>query len=245
MTKGRNFVAPDAAGVSEQGATGLHSSAMSTPPIVQLQRVAVRYGRVPVLNEVDLAVPAGEAVGVVGPNGSGKSTLLRVLATLLRPTDGTVSVFGTEMGQETAFAIRRRIALIGHQPALYPQLTLRENLVFVARLSGHTQERVDEMLGLVGLGGAKHRRAEQSSHGMQRRVEFARVILTKPDLLLLDEAHAGLDREAGQLVDAVVDNVRSRGGSAVFVSHELDRMMPLVQSTYELVGGRVVAGGRR
>ncbi len=210
--------------------------------MVELRGVAVRYGRVPVLNRVDLQVRGGEAVGIVGPNGSGKSTLLRVLATLLRPTDGSVEVFGKAMGNETAFAIRRRIALIGHQPALYPQLTLLENLSFVARLSGHTEERVEEMLDIVGLGAAKHRRAEQSSHGMQRRVEFARVILTKPDLLLLDEAHAGLDREAGQLVDAVVDNVRSRGGAAVFVSHELDRMLPLVQTTYELVGGTVVAG---
>ena len=228
-----------AAPVSGQDASSVHSSAMSRPPIVQLHSVAVRYGRVPVLNGVELTIPAGEATGIVGPNGSGKSTLLRVLATLLRPTDGSISVFGSEMGRETSFSIRRRIALIGHQPALYPQLTLRENLVFVSRLSGHTEERVDEMLDLVGLGGAKHRRAEQSSHGMQRRVEFARVILTKPELLLLDEAHAGLDREAGQLVDAVVDNVRSRGGAAVFVSHELDRMLPLVQSTYELAGGTV------
>ena len=242
---GRNQVANPVASVSVEDASGVHSSAMSDSPVVRLKDVAVRYGRVPVLKSVELEVPAGEATGIVGPNGSGKSTLLRVLATLLRPTEGSVAVFGSEMGRETAFSIRRRIALIGHQPALYPQLTLRENLVFVSRLSGHSEERVDEMLDLVGLAGAKHRRAEQSSHGMQRRVEFARVILTKPDLLLLDEAHAGLDREAGQLVDAVVEHVRARGGAAVFVSHELDRMLPLVQSTYELVGGAVVPGGSR
>jgi heme exporter protein A len=242
VTKGSNFVAADDARVSEQMPVGVHSSAMPVSPIVQLENVAVRYGRVPVLTGVALEVPAGEAVGIVGPNGSGKSTLLRVLATLLRPTEGMVTVFGDQMGDETAFAIRRRIALIGHQPALYPQLTLRENLAFVARLSGHSEESVDEMLEIVGLAGAVDRRAEQSSHGMQRRVEFARIILTRPELLLLDEAHAGLDREAGMLVDAVVDNVRSRGGAAVFVSHEPDRMMPLVQATYELVGGTVVPG---
>ena len=242
VMKGRNFVAVDGAPVFEQPAPGVHSSVMPSAPVVQLQNVAVRYGRVPVLTGVDLEVPAGEAVGIVGPNGSGKSTLLRVLATLLQPTEGSVTVFGDEMGEETAFAIRRRIALIGHQPALYPQLTLRENLAFVGRLSGHSEDRVDEMLEMVGLAGAVNRRAEQSSHGMQRRVEFARVILTRPELLLLDEAHAGLDREAGLLVDAVVDNVRSRRGAAVFVSHELDRMMPLVQATYELAGGTVVPG---
>ena len=243
VAKGRNLAAFGKAPVSEQVPVGVHSSAMPAAPIVQLGSVAVRYGRVPVLSGVDLEVPAGEAVGIVGPNGSGKSTLLRVLATLLRPTEGTVTAFGERMGDENAFGIRRRIALIGHQPALYPQLTLRENLAFVGRLSGHAEDRVDEMLEIVGLAGAVNRRAEQSSHGMQRRVEFARVIQTRPDLLLLDEAHAGLDREAGMLVDAVVDNVRSRGGAAVFVSHELDRMMPLVQATYELVGGTVVPGG--
>lgn len=89
------------------------------------------------------------------------------------------------------------------------------------------------------------RRADHSSHGMQRRVEFARTMLTQPDLLLLDEAHAGLDRAAQALVDVAVRDVRARGGGAVLVSHEPDRMLPLVDRTYELLDGTLISAGSR
>jgi heme ABC exporter ATP-binding subunit CcmA len=218
---------------------------MSESLVASLRGVAVKFGHVPVLHDVDLEVEAGEAVGLVGPNGSGKSTLLRVIATLTRPTGGEGMVLGADVKTTQILKVRRRIALIGHQPALYPELTLKENLVFVAKLGGVSIDGVDRTLEMVGLGAAKHRRADQSSHGMQRRVEFARVIMSRPDLLLLDEAHAGLDRFAASLVEAVVADVRRRGGAAVLVSHELDRMLPIVQRTYELVGGTLVVGDHR
>lgn len=211
--------------------------------IAELSGVGVRLGRVPVLRAVDLAVGAGEVVGVVGPNGSGKSTLLRVLATLLTPTVGSARVLGVEVGSTGMAQARRRLALLGHYPALWGELTLLENLSFVGRLSGVGTRRVEEILDQVGLGGAMRRRADHSSHGMQRRVDFARLLLTQPDLLLLDEAHAGLDRAAQALVGAALDDVRNRGGGVVLVSHELDRMLPLVDTTYELVAGSLVRAG--
>jgi heme exporter protein A len=140
-------------------------------------------------------------------------------------------------------AARKRIALLGHHPGLWGELTLIENLTFVARLAGAGTEGADRALELVGLGGAKNRRADHSSHGMQRRVEFARVMLIQPDLLLLDEAHAGLDKAAQELVKAAVRDVRERNGGVVLVSHEPDRMLPLVSATYALEGGTLL--GRR
>jgi heme exporter protein A len=214
---------------------------VSPSPLAELSGVGVRFGKMPVLRSVDLAVGPGEVVGVIGPNGSGKSTLLRVLATLVRATVGTVRVLGVDVDSPDISVARRRLALLGHQPGLWGELTLFENLSFIGRLSGVGTGRVAEILDQVGLGGAMHRRADHSSHGMQRRVEFARVLLTEPDLLLLDEAHAGLDRAAQALVEISVGEVRNRGGAVVLVSHEPDRMLPLVSRTYTLEGGSLIS----
>jgi len=213
-----------------------------TTPLIDLADVGVRFGRLTVLHGVNLHVEPGEGVGIIGPNGSGKSTLLRVLATLLKPTTGTGTVLGVPLLNEPTPTVRRKIALLGHHPALYGELTLKENLEFVARLSGISNSAVASSLQMVGLGGAMDRRADHSSHGMQRRVEFARVLMTTPSLLLLDEAHAGLDKTATSLVEGTVRQVKARGGSVVLVSHEPDRMLPLVERTYELVRGTVVEG---
>ena len=216
----------------------LHFSAVTEgAAIAALSGVGVRFGRMPVLRGVDLRIEPGEVVGIVGPNGSGKSTLLRILATLLRPTVGEATILGARVGSNGTLAARRRIALLGHHPGLWGELTLIENLTFVARLAGARTDGAERALELVGLGGAQNRRADHSSHGMQRRVEFARVLLIQPDFLLLDEAHAGLDKAAQALVKAAVRDVQERRGGVVLVSHEPDRMLPLVSVTYHLDGG--------
>ncbi len=210
-----------------------------TSPVVELRGVGVRLGDTPVLRDLDLTVAAGEAVGLHGANGSGKSTLLRVLATLLPLSAGAGAVLGADLAGPDRFAVRPRIGLVGHQPSLYPELTLHENTAFVARVRGDDPERVAEVLDQVGLGRARHRRADHCSHGMQRRAEFARVLLTAPDLLLLDEAHAGLDPAAADLVVLLAKQVQARGGAAVLVSHDPARMRGLVDRAYDLDGGKL------
>ncbi|MFH2073228.1 MAG: ABC transporter ATP-binding protein [Actinomycetota bacterium] len=208
-------------------------------PLLYLRAVGVRLGDTPILRGVDLRVGAGEVVGLVGANGSGKTTLLRVAATLLVPTGGEGEVLGAGLTDEARYAIRSRIGLIGHTPALYQNLTLEENTRFVAQLMGAEPGSVGAALDQVGLAGARHRRAIQCSHGMQRRAEFARLLISNPDLVLLDEAHAGLDRHAADLVAFILQGVRSRGGGAMLVSHEHNRMAPLVDRVVELRNGAV------
>jgi heme exporter protein A len=225
----RSDVYDDASG-ADRGLAGL----------VSLTRVGVDLDRTPVLREVDLHLGSGETLGVRGPNGSGKSTLLRILATLLLPSAGHGAVLGTPLGGRACWAVRPDICLVAHTPGLYPRLTLAENLRLVARLTGRGDEAAARALDDVGLGGAGHRRAEQCSQGMLRRVELARVLLVQPRLLLLDEPHAGLDAAAFGLVDLVVHLCRQRGGASVMVSHDGVRLAALADRVVEIVDGRLV-----
>jgi heme ABC exporter ATP-binding subunit CcmA len=205
--------------------------------IVSLAGAAVRAGAVPILRDVDLTITEGESVGLFGTNGAGKTTLLRLMATLTRPSAGTGSVFGVDLSSPDRFIVRPRIGYIGHTPGWYPELTLRENLTFVAHSMGIEGALAISSLESVGLGGAIDRRVDRCSHGMKRRAEFARILMTKPDLLLLDEPHSALDADAIDLVDDLVARTVKRGGAAVLVSHDHARVEAVVDRTYEIVEG--------
>ncbi len=197
----------------------------------------LQLGNTPVLADVTLAVDMGTAIGLTGANGSGKSSLLRCLATLQRPTVGTLSVLGFDAMTAERRGARRYITLIGHDAGLYPSLTLRENLDLVADMLGRSRDHTLQALEAVGLRGAAARPLEAASKGMVRRLELARVLIQQPRLLLLDEAHAGLDTASSDLVDQVVARVTADGGAAVVVSHEIDRLQSAVDNLYKLEAG--------
>lgn len=209
----------------------------SGSPVVVLEDVAVRIGATPILRDLTLRIAPGEVVGLFGGNGAGKTTLLRLLATQLRPTAGRARVLGADLSSADRLDVRRRIGFIGHSPALYSELTLRENLEFAASVTGHSNGEVGDALAIVGLGAAADRRVEACSYGMQRRTEFARELLLQPELLLLDEPHSALDVAASDLVAHLTDDVVSRGGAAMLVSHDRERVEKLVGRSLELVGG--------
>jgi ABC-type multidrug transport system ATPase subunit len=213
---------------------------MHASPLIVLEGVDVRVGVTPILRDVDLTVSPGESVGLFGPNGSGKTTLLRVLATTLVPTAGSATVLGADLATGDRFAIRSRVGLIGHVPALYPELTLEENLRFVASVTGRDEALASEALASVGLGGARSRRVDQCSYGMQRRAEFARELMLEPDVLLMDEPHSALDAGATALVAHLVADVRARGGVSVLVSHDRERVTEIVDRSVELKAGTLV-----
>lgn len=208
-------------------------------PVVQFQKAGVSLGGSPVLREVDLTLEPGQALGISGPNGSGKTTLVRVAATLLSVDEGAVTVLGRDSRDADLTATRRSIGLIGHQPALIPELTLAENLDHVARLAGIDTERGARALDVVGLSGAADRRASASSFGMCRRVEIAHLLLTKPALLLLDEAASGLDDSARDLVEALVGSVCDRSGACIVVSHDQAHLETLTSRVVSLSSGRL------
>ncbi|NND84541.1 MAG: heme ABC exporter ATP-binding protein CcmA [Acidimicrobiia bacterium] len=204
--------------------------------LVEAAELSINRGARTVLSGLSFSVDAGESIGVSGPNGVGKTTLLRCLATLLRPSAGALRILGTDAAGPAARTVRPRIGFVGHAPALSPHLTLSENLSFVARLAGHPTARVEDVLGLVGLGRLRDLRAGAASQGMARRVDLARVLLTEPDLLLLDEPWAGLDSGATGIIEALVDRTTSRGGAAVVVTHDPERAASAVTRHLPLEG---------
>jgi heme exporter protein A len=214
-------------------------------PLVELAGVSVDIDRSPILRGVNLVLRHGSVVGVTGPNGSGKSTLLETLATLRRPSAGGGTLLGADIGLPVPAEVRRRICLVGHQPALYPQLSLAENLRFVAALLGRPQEAADEALAAVGLRRSADRRVDRCSMGMSRRADLARVFLVEPSLLLLDEAHAGLDERAAELVDHLIGMVSEDGGATVVVAHDRQRLTRVANHIVSLSGGRLSPSGHR
>lgn len=208
-----------------------------------LSGVVAGFGRTRVLDGLDLELGRGESLGVRGANGSGKSTLLRVCASLLRPSTGWVRILGVDRDEACVPTRRRQICLVGHEHALYPQLSVRENLRFVGRLYDRPDDAVEEVLDVVGLGRVGERRVDRCSQGMVRRADLARVLLTQPRLLLLDEASAGLDPAADVLVDHVIRQTCSVGGAAVVISHDHGWLSGQVDRTATLRSGRLVLEG--
>lgn len=207
--------------------------------LIHLKGAGVSLGGKPVLRNVDFELNRGQVVGVAGPNGSGKTTLIRVVSTLLRVNEGKGTVLGADIRSDQVFGIRPSIGMIGHIPALIDELTLRENLIHIARLAEIGERRVDSALEVVGLDEASDRRADASSFGMRRRIEVAHLLLTRPRLLLLDEATSGLDVSARELIDALRDRTVEDGGGVVMVSHDQSQLAATCESVMGLTSGRL------
>ena len=207
---------------------------------VRAERLTRRFGVVTALSALDLTIEAGEAVAVFGPNGAGKTTLLRLCGTLLRPSSGTLRIFGVDLARGSA-AVRRRLGVLSHQSFLYPDLTPTENLEFYARMYGVADRRgrAAELIDRVGIGGWAHRPVRTLSRGLEQRCSLARALLHHPDLLLLDEPFSGLDVEATQQIEALLREERQRGVSLVLTTHDLERGFALCERGVILRRGEI------
>jgi heme exporter protein A len=184
---------------------------------IELQGLTRHFGERTALRDVSVVVPGGATLAVLGRNGAGKSTLLRVLATLLRPHGGRTALFGEELPKR-AWAVRGRVGLLGHDPLLYRDLTGRENLRYHARLHGVAPERVEEVLGAVGMARRADDPVRSLSRGMVQRLAVARAVLHRPVLLLLDEPRANLDPGGAALLEPLIGP--GAGVTRVITSHD-------------------------
>jgi heme exporter protein A len=219
---------------------------MSSPPsrataVIELEGASRHYGERVALDSVSLRLEEGRTLVVFGPNGAGKSTLLRLLATLLRPHEGTVRVLGHDLPDQ-AWAVRGKIGFLGHEPLLYRELTGRENLRFHARLHGVREERVEEVIAMVGLEARADEPVHSLSRGLTQRFAVCRAVLHDPPLLLLDEPRANLDPGSIALVEPLIG--RESGRTRVVTSHDPAGGLAEADQVLGLRGGRAeVAGG--
>jgi heme exporter protein A len=191
-------------------------------PSIAIRDLRRDYNERPVLRGVTLELGAGETLAVIGPNGAGKTTLLRILATLLRPSAGSVQVLGAELPRRAHLA-RGRIGYLGHSPLLYRELTVIENLEFNASLHGigRPRLRIDGLLEAAGLERRGDEPVRNLSAGMLQRAAVCRALLHEPELLLLDEPRSHLDVAGAEVVESMLAPRPDR--ARVVVTHELER----------------------
>jgi len=199
----------------------------------------VLLDRFPALAGVDLEVARGEIVLLRGPNGAGKTTLLRTCAGLSRVAQGRVDVLGEDLVAEPR-AVRRRVGMLSHTDGLYADLTVEDNVRFWARAAGATAAESAAAVARCGLDGRLASvPAARLSAGQRRRTALAALLARRPELWLLDEPHAGLDRAGRDLVDRLVRDAAAAGATVLFASHELDRAEGLATRIVTIAGGLV------
>jgi len=214
--------------------------------VITVNKLAKRFGPKVVLRSLDFEVEPGEFVALLGPNGAGKTTFLRILASLARPTLGQVHIAGYRLPHQSA-AVRQRLGVVSHMPLLYGDLTAEENLHFYGRMYGISDRkaRIQEVLGMVGLYSRRRDLVRTFSRGMQQRLAIGRAVLHDPDVMLFDEPHTGLDQDACEMLDTVLQEVAARGRTVVMTSHDLARTADLASRFDVLSRGKIIASARR
>jgi ABC-2 type transport system ATP-binding protein len=183
-----------------------------------------RFGPRLVVDAMTFDVARGEIVALLGPNGAGKTTTLRMLAGLIEPSSGSVTIDGVLLTRATGNAVRRRIGFLTEAPGLWDRLTVRENLRVYAGIYAlpHPDRAIDRALEVFALGDRASTRAAELSKGMRQKVALARALLHEPPVLLLDEPTSGLDPEITRSVRQLLEERRASGCAILVSTHNLD-----------------------
>jgi ABC-2 type transport system ATP-binding protein len=215
----------------------------SDTPVILLDGVARSFGTVAALSDLSLSVPAGTVAALLGPNGAGKTTAVRLITGALKPSGGSVRVFGLAPSTNGT-EIRRRCGVVSAKPALYDRLTGRENLLYAASLYGTGPEApVTDSAARFGIADALDLKVGGYSTGMKTRLALARCVLHDPELLLLDEPTAGLDPESARAVLALIDEMASTGKTVLLCTHLLLEAEGLADQVVILDRGRTIVSG--
>ena len=188
--------------------------------LLEVENLEKSYGRNRVINNLSLAVNSSEVVVIRGANGSGKTTLLSIISSLVAYDSGAVKIFGKDLRSDP-HEYRSQLAFVAHQPFLYSQLTVRENLEFYAQLNSLDDFRntILEKTSLIGLSDRLDTKVSTLSHGYVKRTAIARALLHGPQLLLFDEPESGLDRESLGLLEEIIDSELKKGTSILMTTH--------------------------
>lgn len=214
---------------------------MST--VIQTRGLTKTYGAVRALDGLDLIVPRGGVYGVLGPNGAGKSTLFRILLGLIRPTQGEVEILGGRPGDPTAM---RRVGSMIETPRFPPYMTARQVLVWLSLAHGEARSvEIDAWLDRVGLTAAANRKVRGFSVGMLQRLGVAAALMTRPDLVILDEPTSGMDPPGIQEMRALIRSLAdSEGVTVILASHQLLEVQRVCDRVAIFNKGRLAAEGK-
>ena len=220
--------------------------APQAPPAVVARGLVKRYKEVVALDGVDLTVPQGSVLGLLGPNGAGKTTTVRILATLLRPDEGTAHVSGIDVLHDPR-AVRRRIGLSGQYAAVDEYLTGYENLEMIGRLyhlgKARSRERARELLAQFRLEDAADRPSRTYSGGMRRRLDLAGALVAQPPVIFLDEPTTGLDPRGRADMWEVIQTLVAGGTTLLLTTQYLEEADVLADEIVVIDRGKVIAQG--
>jgi ABC-2 type transport system ATP-binding protein len=214
--------------------------------MIAIHDLVKRYGQFTAVDGVSLDVQPGEIHGFLGPNGAGKTTTLRMIAGLLKPTSGSVTVNGHDMTQEPEQA-KASLGFIPDRPFIYEKLTAGEFLRFHGGLYGMNGnglgDRVREMLELFELGRWENELVESFSHGMKQRVVMCAAFLHRPRAVIVDEPMVGLDPRGARLIKHVFRTMSARGVALLMSTHTLEVAQEMCDRISIILKGRIIASG--
>jgi ABC-2 type transport system ATP-binding protein len=214
--------------------------------IVCFNNVDFSYDRTEVLHDVSFTLGKGEVVGLLGPNGAGKTTTIKIIAGILTPSAGAVSVFGLSL-PERAVSVKQRIGYVPETAALFESLTGQEFLELCGRLhgleEGTLQPRIRDILETFALSSDRVSGLDTYSKGMRQKILIAAALLHDPDLILMDEPLSGLDVNAAMLVKDLIAALASQGRTILYSSHVLDVVEKVCDRVLIIHAGRLIGGG--
>jgi ABC-2 type transport system ATP-binding protein len=225
-----------------------HNGTASGAPAIELKQLTKVFpgSTTPVLNAIDLTVPAGTIFGILGPNGAGKTTIMSTLCGLLKPTSGSVHICGNNAQTERA-TIKQILGMVPQEPAIYPTLTARENLDYFGRMQGlsgeHLQRRIMACLEVAEMVGEADKRVERLSGGYKRRLNMVIGLIHEPKILILDEPTVAIDPHSRSLIHHRLRELHAAGISILISTHQMDEAEQLCQEIAILDHGRVLVQG--
>jgi polar amino acid transport system ATP-binding protein len=220
--------------------------------LIRLEKITKRFGDNTVLDQLDFSVDAGKHVTLIGPSGSGKTTILRLLMTLTKPDEGTITVDGQRLfpaPEKQVREVRKKIGMVFQQFNLFPNMSVLRNITeapvtVLGMAKDEAEERARDLLDLVGLADKRDARPTQLSGGQQQRVAIARALAMRPQVLLLDEVTSALDPElVAGVLDVLRDIARSTDITMLCVTHEMNFARDISDQVLMFDSGRVIEAG--
>ncbi len=208
---------------------------------VELRQVTKRFGKHVAVDHLDLTVPTGAVYGFIGPNGSGKTTTLRVILRIFHPDEGDVKV----LGQERLSAADDRVSYLPEERGLYKKMKVRDILAFYAQLKGmrNCRPEIDTWLERLELAAWADKRVETLSKGMSQKVQFIATVISRPQLIVLDEPFSGLDPVNMEVLKDAVLTLREAGSTIIFSTHDMDVAERMCDTIFMIFRGKKVLDG--